>query len=856
MSKKGDPPNLRNNRPAIGLLGRANSLLQVVRWTLWGFCTFATLTFLMQPVSVTAQLLLSISVVVAMLVTWSLGRGRVFRFLFLGLGSAVAIRYLYWRITTTLPSSDEPLALFIGLLLLGAELYCVFILTISVIVNADPLKRPDAKRGDERDLPTVDVFIPTYNEEFSVLALTVASARSLDYPPDKFTVWLLDDGGSDQKCSDKDEAKAAAARERRAMLQALCRDLGARYSTRARNEHAKAGNLNAGLAKSTGEIVVVFDADHAPFRSFLRETVGEFAKDPKLFLVQTPHVFLNPDPIERNLQTFARMPSENEMFYAETQRGLDKWDGSFFCGSAALLRRAALEEAGGFSGVTITEDCETAFELHSKGWHSAYIDKPLIAGLQPDSFIEFIGQRSRWCQGMFQILMLKNPAFKKGLSLVQRLAYLSSMAFWFFPIPRLIFMFAPLLHIFFDIKIFVANIDEAIAFTLGYMVVNVMLQNYLYGKVRWPWVSELYEYAQGVYLAKAIVSVVWSPRKPTFNVTAKGQALDNNHLSPMAWPFIVIFLLLTAAVVTAAYRYAFEPGVSSLMLVVGLWAMFNLVIAGVALGVVAERSQPDRFPRLQINRSAHLVVGRSKAEVIVTNVSAEACSVALDAESFKKLNLMNGEAQLIVDQADTRREFVPIPLRLAREPVRQGDSVALGFQYKDPSARAFWAIADLMYGDATPLWRFLQSRRKHMDVFRGTFQFLIWSVIGPARAFAYGYIPLLQAIRTAITFKKAGQAPAEPHIAAQVLGATNVPARSRPALAAPAIDADEWIRDLLVVARAYADEAASLAAVPQRDLRSIAPARGPGKRDWLASILQRAATKVSSSFASHRSGTA
>ena len=108
----------------------------------------------------------------------------------------------------------------------------------------------------------------------------------------------------------------------------------------------------------------------------------------------------------------------------------------------------------------------------------------------------------------------------------------------------------------------------------------------------------------------------------------------------------------------------------------------------------------------------------------------------------------------------------------------------------------------------------------------------------------------------AVTFKKAAQAPAEPHIAAQGLGATNAPARSRPALAAPAIDADEWIRDLLVVARAYADEAASLAAVPKRDLRSIAPARGPGKRDWLASILQRAATKVSSSFASHRSGTA
>jgi len=118
------------------------------------------------------------------------------------------------------------------------------------------------------------------------------------------------------------------------------------------------------------------------------------------------------------------MPSENEMFYSITQRGLDKWDASFFCGSAALLRRSALAEAGGFSGVTITEDCETAFELHARGWHSVFVDKPLIAGLQPETFASFVGQRVRWCQGMLQILMLKNPLFKKGLKPIQKLGFI------------------------------------------------------------------------------------------------------------------------------------------------------------------------------------------------------------------------------------------------------------------------------------------------------------------------------------------------------------------------------------------------------------------------------------------------
>jgi cellulose synthase (UDP-forming) len=304
----------------------------------------------------------------------------------------------------------------------------------------------------------------------------------MDYPAGKVTVWLLDDGGTDQKCADPDPVKARKSKSRRAALRMLCDDLGANYLTRPRNEHAKAGNLNNGLAHSKAPIVVVFDADHVPFKSFLRETIGHFSRDPKLFLVQTPHVFLNRDPIERNLRTFDRMPSENEMFYAVTQRGLDKWNGSFFCGSAAVLRRAALQQTGGFSGLTVTEDCETAFELHRSGWTSVYVDKPLTAGLQPETFESFIGQRSRWCQGMFQLFLMKSPLFKRGLTPIQRVAYLSSMTYWFFPLPRLIFMFAPLLYIFFDVKLFVSTVEESIAYAATYVIVNAMMHNQLYDR--------------------------------------------------------------------------------------------------------------------------------------------------------------------------------------------------------------------------------------------------------------------------------------------------------------------------------------------------------------------------------------
>lgn len=429
--------------------------------------------------------------------------------------------------------------------------------------------------------------MPSYNEDAGLLANTLAAAKGMDYPADKLQVWLLDDGGTQQKRYSMNLVEAQRASARHMELQALCDDLGVRYLTRERNEHAKAGNLNNGMLHSDGELIAVFDADHAPARDFLLETVGYFESDPKLFLVQTPHFFLNPDPLERNLRTFEKMPSENEMFYGIIQRGLDKWNAAFFCGSAAVLRRKALDDTDGFSGMSITEDCETALALHGRGWNSIYVDRPLIAGLQPATFASFIGQRSRWAQGMMQILLFRFPLFKRGLSIPQRLCYMSSTLFWLFPVSRTIFLFAPLFYLFFDLEIFTASGGEFLAYTLAYMLVNLMMQNYLYGAFRWPWISELYEYAQTVHLLPAVISVLMRPSRPTFKVTAKDESILESRLSEISRPFFVIFAVLFIALLMTVYRVYTEPYKADVTLVVGGWNLLNLIMAGCALGVVS-----------------------------------------------------------------------------------------------------------------------------------------------------------------------------------------------------------------------------------------------------------------------------
>ncbi|WP_322990095.1 UDP-forming cellulose synthase catalytic subunit [Hoeflea sp.] len=691
------------------------------------------LCLLWLPLSLQAQLILSLAALGVMFFGMTRPENTVFRLVTFVFCGVLALRYAFWRTTETLPSFSEPMNFIPGVLLYIAEMYCLAMLAVSFFMLSDPLKRVAPKVRSLEELPSVDVFIPTYNEDPELLAATLAAAKSMIYPRDRLSIWLLDDGGTEAKRSNKDPAVALAAKRRHGQLKALCKAMGAYYHARQKNDHAKAGNLNDGLRISKADLVVVFDADHAPAREFLKETVSFFKEDPKLFLVQTPHYFLNPDPLEKNLRTFRSMPSENEMFYSVLQRGLDKWNASFFCGSAAVLRRKALETVGGFSGQSITEDCETALSLHAKGWHSVYVDKPLIAGLQPETFVAFIGQRSRWCQGMLQILILNRPFLAKGLSVGQRICYAGINLFWLFPLSRLAFMLSPLLYIFFSLEIYQANIQEFGVYALTYLIASFGMQSYLYGKVRWPWVSELYEYVQSIMLVGSIFSVIRNPRKPTFNVTAKGQTLDSNGLSPIAIPYFVMFFMLLAAAAYSMWRLVSEPVASDLLLIVALWNMINLGLAGAGLGVVAERRDLRRNQRLPIRRHGLLRQGTHTWNIILIDASSGGVSVQFP-EHEPDINPDSAWSGMI----EVRRGGRPISFPVTIRSVREVDGTKMfGFAYPERVPETFMAIAEIMYSDQAALQDRISRRQVRLDFVRGTLRFTLWSFTESFRAISY-----------------------------------------------------------------------------------------------------------------------
>lgn len=709
-----------------------NRVATIAIWVAVSVVMFAIITL---PVSLEVHLVTAVLLITAMAVIKTLRLEGNWRLLLLTFGTIIVLRYAYWRTTSTLPPLSEWADFIPGFILYLAEMYCIMMLFLSLFVVIRPLPlRPSIRLGPDDPVPFVDVFIPSYNEDYELLAGTLAAAKAMDYPADRFTVWLLDDGGTEEKRHHVDPDRAAAAQDRYDQLQALCAELDCKYLTRSRNEHAKAGNLNNGLAHSTGEFVAVFDADHAPARDFLQETVPYFARDDRLFLVQTPHFFLNPDPLERNLRTFETMPSENEMFYGIIQRGLDRWNAAFFCGSAALLRREALLTNNGFAGRSITEDCETAIELHSKGWNSIYVDRPLVAGLQPATFASFIGQRTRWAQGMMQILLFSFPLFKQGLKPGQRLSYMSSTLFWLFPLPRMIFLFAPFAYLFLDLQIFTASGGEFAAYTLTYVVVNLVMQNSLFGRWRWPWISELYEYIQSVHLLGALLSVVRNPGKPTFNVTAKDESVDKARLSELSRPFYLIFLLLLIALAMTVYKVATEPYQAEITLVVGGWNIFNLILAGCALGVVSERREIRASRRVNVERRCEVRSADGnwlKGTIVDVSTGGVRLQIPSGAAGFGRGAPVTVRFAPLSDIASNELSL------FIRSATIEGKGMSLGCRYMPESGTDYRLIADLLYANSGHWQQRQRSRQINIGIVRGTIQFLGIALYQTGRGLGY-----------------------------------------------------------------------------------------------------------------------
>ncbi|TDU30909.1 cellulose synthase (UDP-forming) [Panacagrimonas perspica] len=544
------------------------------------------------PLPLGAQVLFGI---VCLVIAILLNRieGRLVSIGLMAFSTLLSARYIYWRLTESLDYSDPrynwvDIGFAYGLI--AAELYAFTVLLLGYLQTLWPLQRPPVPMP--RDLaiwPTVDVMIPTLNEPLAVVRPTIIAAMDMDWPRDRMRVMVLDDGA-------------------RPEMQALCEELGALYIRRPNNQHAKAGNVNHGLEYSSAEYVAIFDCDHVPTRSFLQISMGWFLKDSQLSMLQTPHHFFSPDPFERNLGTFRSIPNEGELFYGLLQDGNDLWNATFFCGSCAVLRRSALDQIGGIAVETVTEDAHTSLRLQRKGWNTAYINLPQAAGRATESLAAHIRQRVRWARGMSQIFRIDNPLLGPGLSIAQRLCYLNSMLYFFFGLPRIVFLTAPLAFLLFDAQIIIASALVFAAYALPHLIHSQMTHSRLQGPFRYSFWAEVYETILCVYIVLPTFLALISPKLGKFNVTAKGGNRDRSFFDrKIALPYIILLLLNLGGFGLGLWRLFTNFGDDADSLVLNLvWTSYNVVILGVCTAVAWEQREIRRAVRVSAELPARV----------------------------------------------------------------------------------------------------------------------------------------------------------------------------------------------------------------------------------------------------------
>ncbi|MEW6404972.1 MAG: cellulose synthase catalytic subunit [Chloroflexota bacterium] len=249
---------------------------------------------------------------------------------------------------------------------------------------------------------TIDIFITAYNEDHTLIEKALLTASNL---PEEKQVWLLDDGNN------------------QALAQMAAR-LGVGYLTRPDRRHAKAGNINAALARTTGDIVVIFDIDHTPRPEFLAKALGYFA-NPEVGFVQVMLTFANEE------ETWISKAAADTCldFYNPTSIGADGMRSATLIGSNALIRRKALDSIQGYQP-GLAEDLATSIAMHAAGWRSVYVAEPLAPGIAPPDLTSWFTQQLKWSRGVFELLLTVFPRKFRQLQPGHQVMYAVRMTYY------------------------------------------------------------------------------------------------------------------------------------------------------------------------------------------------------------------------------------------------------------------------------------------------------------------------------------------------------------------------------------------------------------------------------------------
>lgn len=428
-------------------------------------------------------------------------------------------------------------------------------------------------KGKELKDKTTAIFLPVVNEPFSVIEHTVKAVLNLTGHK---KVYLLDDG-------------------KREDLKEFAHKMGIHYIIRSDRTNFKSGNLNNALFKTSEEFIAVFDADFAPKKEFLEETLPYFV-DPEVAIVQTPQVYKNTE----NLFSKGSLNLQN-MFYSYIMPSKHLQKSAFCVGTNVVYRRSVMEEIGGFAPVKHSEDVFTTLKVNQYGYRVFFVDRVLAVGLSPDNLISFFNQQYRWARGGLSMLFKHSTLFNKKLTTSQKLHFFASNSFYLTGLAVLWYLVSPLVALIYN----VTPIDQRFyALWLPrwglYFVVNFFF--YLFANKKYrvetlalglfsfiPYVSAFFSILGGI-------SFKW---KVTTDI---GRGLATKIIAPLI-TYISLGTILLASIVTGVLKVNTEMYLYTFWLSVNIVLSFYLIISSYKVHLFRSLEESEKGGRRVENTS-------------------------------------------------------------------------------------------------------------------------------------------------------------------------------------------------------------------------------------------------------------
>jgi cellulose synthase/poly-beta-1,6-N-acetylglucosamine synthase-like glycosyltransferase len=249
-----------------------------------------------------------------------------------------------------------------------------------------------------KTLPIVTVQLPVFNE-FYVIDRLIDSAVKIRYPKNKLQIQVLDDS-TDESVDKAKELVDYYAKK----------GFWIEHLHRTNRQGHKAGALDEGMAKASGEYIAIFDADFVPDPDFLIKTIGYFT-DPNIGMVQARWGHLNPD---YNILTKAQCYGIDGHFMIEqvARNGSGLWMN--FNGTAGVWRKDCIIDAGGWEHDTLTEDFDLSYRAEMRGWRFQYLRDVVCKAEIPATMNAYKSQQFRWCKGSIQTAVKLLPKIWKA----------------------------------------------------------------------------------------------------------------------------------------------------------------------------------------------------------------------------------------------------------------------------------------------------------------------------------------------------------------------------------------------------------------------------------------------------------